>query len=81
MYYVYALYSVKYKKIYIGFTSNLEQRLNAHNHPLNKGYTRKYKPWEILYSESHDEKQSAMRREKQLKTAQGRKFIKSLLPG
>ena len=59
---------------------NLDQRLNAHNHPLNKGYTGKYKPWEILYSESHEEKQSARRREKQLKTAQGRKFIKSLLP-
>ena len=79
MYYVYALYSVKYNKIYIGFTSDLNQRLNAHNHPLNKGYTGRFKPWEILYSESHEEKQSAMKREKQLKTAQGRKFIKSLL--
>jgi putative endonuclease len=75
MYYVYALYSVVYKKIYIGFTSNLDQRLNSHNHPLNKGYTAKFKPWELLYSESHDKKESAIKREKQLKTAQGRRFI------
>jgi putative endonuclease len=47
---------------------------------LNNGYTGKFKPWELLYYESHDEKQSAMRREKQLKTPHGCKFIKSLLP-
>lgn len=80
MFYVYALYSARYMKIYIGFTSNLEQRLFSHNHPLNKGFTGKYKPWELLYSESHDDKKYAMKREKQLKTAQGRLFIKSLIP-
>jgi len=79
MYYVYALYSIEYDKIYIGFTSDIERRLIAHNHQLNKGYTGKFKPWKLLYSEPYEQKQSAMRREKQLKTAQGRKFIKSLL--
>jgi putative endonuclease len=80
MFFVYVLYSRDYKKIYIGFTSNLERRLASHNHYLNKGYTGRYKPWELLYSESYNEKKSAMRREKQLKTARGREFIKSLLP-
>jgi putative endonuclease len=80
MYYVYALYSLKYKKIYIGYTSNLDQRLNSHNNPLNKGYTGKFRPWELLYSESHEDKRSAMKREKQLKTAKGREFIKSIVP-
>ena len=79
MYYVYALYSVKYKKIYIGFTSNLEQRLSSHNHLLNKGYTAKYKPWIIIYSEEYINKRTALLREKQLKPAQGRAFIKSLI--
>jgi len=76
MYFVYVLYSREYNKIYIGFTSNLEARLNHHNHPLNKGWTAKFRPWEILYHETYDTKREAMVREKQLKTARGRQFIK-----
>jgi len=79
MYYVYALYSREYNTIYIGYTSNLDQRIKAHNHPLNRGYSGKFRPWELLYSETHDDKKTAMKREKQLKTAQGREFVKSLL--
>jgi putative endonuclease len=79
MFYVYALYSNEYKKIYIGFTSDLEKRLFSHNHGLKKGYTSKFRPWTVVYSEEFSDKQSALRRERQLKTAQGREFIKSLL--
>jgi putative endonuclease len=79
MFYVYVLYSKEYDKIYIGFTSNLEARLAHHNHPQNKGWTAKYKPWELLYHEVFDGKSEAMVREKQLKSARGRQFIKSLL--
>jgi putative endonuclease len=79
MYYVYVLYSVEYKKIYIGFTSDLEKRIASHNHPLNKGYTAKFKPWVLIYSETYDSKKLAMLREKQLKTARGRNFIKNFI--
>jgi len=37
MFFVYVLFSVDYQRIYIGFTSNIESRLFAHNHPSNKG--------------------------------------------
>jgi putative endonuclease len=80
MYFVYGLYSPGYKKIYIGFTSDLEKRLFYHNNPISKGYTSRFKPWVIIYSEELPDKQSAMRREKQLKTARGRQFIKSHIP-
>jgi putative endonuclease len=80
MYYVYALYSVEYNKIYIGFATDLEKRLAAHNHLLNKGYTAKFKPWIIIYTESCVSKKKALIREKQLKTAKGRTFIKSIIP-
>jgi len=79
MFYVYALYSVKFNKIYIGFTSDLGRRLFAHNHPLNRQYTGKFKPWALLYSESYADKATAMKREKELKSARGRVFIKSLI--
>jgi putative endonuclease len=80
MYYVYGLYSLEYNKIYIGFTSDLERRLFFHNSQLNKGYTSKFRPWTIIYSENQPDKKSAMEREKQLKTARGRQFIKSFIP-
>jgi putative endonuclease len=75
MYTVYVLYSKSHSKIYIGFTSDLNQRVIAHNHIANKGWTRKYKPWILIYFEDFDLKSDAMNREKQLKSFQGRKFV------
>jgi len=80
MYYVYGLYSPGYRKIYIGFTSDLEKRLYLHNNPINSGYTSRYKPWILIYSEEQPDKRLAMLREKQLKSAQGRLFIKTHIP-
>ena len=75
MYTVYALYSPSHQKIYIGYTSNLEQRLLSHNSLGKKGWTIKFRPWELAYTEEFDTKKEAMRREKQLKSAKGREFI------
>ncbi len=75
MYSVYVLYSFTSKKIYIGFTSDLEKRLIAHNHISNKGWTKKFQPWNLIYHEDFDLKSQAMIREKQLKSAKGREFI------
>ena len=79
MFTVYALYSEKFNKIYVGFTANIEQRLLAHNELETKGYTIKYRPWKIIYTEEFLLKSDAMRREKQLKSAKGREFIWNLI--
>jgi len=79
MYSVYVLYSSGYDKIYVGFTSNLEARLTHHNHPKNHGWTARYKPWKMIYHEHFISKKEAMIREKQLKSAAGRLFIKTNL--
>jgi putative endonuclease len=79
MYYVYVLYSVEYNKTYTGFTSDLESRLLHHNHPKNHGWTARYKPWKMIYHEDFSSKKEAMTREKQLKSAAGRLFIKNNL--
>src|SRR5690554_4555706 len=76
MYSVYVLYSNTYNKTYVGFTSDLSNRLIAHNHPKNKGWTKRYRPWEILFFEKFSTKHEAMIREKQLKTQKGRAYIK-----
>ena len=79
MFLVYAFYSEKYNKIYIGYTSNMEQRLLAHNEIETKGYTLRYRPWKIIHSENFFDKKEAMKREKQLKSAKGRMFIWELI--
>jgi len=74
-YYTYVLYSKKYDKIYIGYTNNLERRLHYHNKGI-KGWTAKYIPLELIYHEEYNTKTDAMKREKELKSYQGRKFIR-----
>lgn len=76
MFTVYILYSDKHKKMYIGYTSNLEQRFLSHNGVANKGWTIKYRPWRIIYTEEYENKKAAMDREKFLKSGIGRDWIK-----
>ena len=75
IYTVYVLYSVKFDKIYIGYTSDIEQRLLSHNKLATKGYTIKFRPWSILFTEQYESKPEVMKREKVLKSGLGREFI------
>ena len=75
MFVVYALYSPDFQKIYIGFTSNLQERLKSHNELATKGWTIRFRPWTLVHMESLPSKAEAMVREKQLKSAAGRQFI------
>jgi putative endonuclease len=76
---VYVLYSEKFDKIYIGFTSDLENRLVSHNKLATKGWTIKFRPWKVIHTEIFHKKKDALAREKQLKSALGREFIRSTL--
>ncbi|MCB0802500.1 MAG: GIY-YIG nuclease family protein [Flavobacteriales bacterium] len=79
MYIVYVIYSVSFDKIYIGYTQNLEQRFLSHNEKAIKGYTIRFRPWKIVYTEIYNAKKEALKREKQLKSAKGREFIWNLI--
>ncbi len=79
MFTVYVLHSKAFDKIYIGFTANLSQRLLSHNELGKKGWTIKFRPWILIYKEEFELKSEAIKREKELKTAKGREFVRSLL--
>jgi len=79
MFTVYVLHSPAHDKIYIGYSSNLTKRFLSHNKLGTKGWTIKFRPWVLIHSESFETKAEAMKREKELKSAQGRSFIRSLL--
>ena len=76
MFTVYIFYSVKHDKTYVGFTSDLEARFKSHNELATKGWTVKFRPWEIIHTEEFETKSAAMQREKWLKSGVGRNFIK-----
>lgn len=79
MFHVYVLYSENFQNIYIGMTSNLEERFKSHNELGTKGWTIQFRPWQIVYTEQFAEKKDALIREKQLKGAKGREFIWQLI--
>ncbi len=74
MFTVYVLYSVKFNQIYIGYTSDLTNRILSHNKLATKGHTIKYRPWVIVHTEEYGTKTEAIKRENYLKSTQGRKL-------
>jgi putative endonuclease len=76
---VYVLFSETGGKHYVGFTGNLQQRLLSHNELSCKGWTIRYRPWKLIYTELFETKAEAMKRERWLKSGVGRDFIR-LLP-
>lgn len=76
MYTVYLIWSESLQKTYTGFTSNLPERLQAHNHLATKGWTLHGRPWVLLHQEVFQTKAEALEKEKWLKTGAGRQWIK-----
>jgi putative endonuclease len=80
MFIVYVIESLKNNKRYTGFTAKTaELRLAEHNRGCNK-WARENKPFKLIYSELFDTEKEARRREKFLKSGQGRKYISSKIP-
>jgi putative endonuclease len=64
---VYMLASQRNGTLYIGVTSNIEQRVWQHRAEVFEGFTKRYRVHRLVYAEFHDSMNTAMRREKQLK--------------
>ncbi|WP_199535559.1 GIY-YIG nuclease family protein [Rhodohalobacter sp. SW132] len=69
----------------IRFTSvdlqNFPERFKSHNELGKKGWTIKFRPWIIVHTENFDEKADAIKREKELKSARGRRLFRSHILG
>jgi putative endonuclease len=79
-YYVYAIYSKIYDRIYIGLSNNPIRRLSEHNTGCVKP-TKPYRPWYIIYTEKCGVRINARNKEKYYKSGCGREFIKQFIPG
>ncbi|MCF7906868.1 GIY-YIG nuclease family protein [Patescibacteria group bacterium] len=77
-FYNYVIQSKNNNQLYIGYTTNLKERLEKHNKGLVKS-TKPYRPWELIHYEACLNKNDAIRREKYLKTSQGQRLLKRRL--
>ena len=78
MHSVYILRSKKDKTLYVGYSSNIKERLIEHQ----KGRvlsTRNKRPIEMIYCESYQNRKDAMQRELFFKSGWGRNYIKKIL--
>ncbi|WCR53916.1 MAG: hypothetical protein PG981_000938 [Wolbachia endosymbiont of Ctenocephalides orientis wCori] len=67
-YYIYILASRQNKALYIGVTSNLIKRIWEHKNKVIPGFTSKYNVQKLVYFEEFQDVDSALNREKLLKS-------------
>jgi putative endonuclease len=80
MFEVYILFSQKINRHYIGFTTNLDERLTFH---VNDSQTRKFTynadDWQLIFKILCTSKKQAMLIEKHIKAMKSKKYIENLI--
>jgi putative endonuclease len=76
---IYILFSPIKNKYYVGYTvDELVERIRRHN-SNHKGFTGKIGDWELVYYEVFDSKETAIKREAEIKKWKSRKLIERLI--
>ena len=65
--YIYIMTNKPYGVLYIGVTTDIARRVYEHKNHLLAGFTARYKLHQLVYVEQHDEIETAILREKQMK--------------
>ena len=78
MYYTYVLRSEKDMKFYVGYTKDLKLRFEQHTKGIVDS-TKDRRPLNLIYYEACENQQDATKREKYLKTYNGRRFLQNRL--
>jgi len=79
MFYVYLIKSIPFPdRMYVGYTTNLKQRLERHN-AGGSVYTSSFKPWELVTVLGFKDIHKAKAFEGYLKTFSGKAFAKKRL--
>ncbi|RJQ26536.1 GIY-YIG nuclease family protein [Candidatus Parcubacteria bacterium] len=76
-YYVYILKLIN-NKLYTGSSGNLRSRIKQHKDGKCKS-TMRFRPVELIHYEAYIEKGDALRREKFLKTTEGKRLLRQQL--
>jgi putative endonuclease len=79
-YYLYILKSIASQTYYTGSSDDPLRRLEYHNHH-SKGYTKRYRPWELKFTHLFDSKELAQKAERIIKAWKSKKMIELLING
>ena len=77
-FFVYILKSEIDGTYYVGSTEELKKRLERHNQGRSL-YTKRKRPWKLVYFEEHPDRSSAVKRENQIKGRKDKRYIESLV--
>ncbi|MEX0944805.1 MAG: GIY-YIG nuclease family protein [Balneolaceae bacterium] len=77
-YYLYIIQSEKKDIYYIGSSGNPCRRLFYHNSE-SKGFTKQFRPWKLIYTQSFESKSSALKAENRVKAWKSKKMIRLLI--
>lgn len=80
MFYVYILYSEKCNRYYVGYSSNVEQRLERHNQRKVTA-TKNCAPYILKAFKTFESEAFAMAEERRIKKQKSRNYIESLIGG
>ena len=75
VFYVYIIESLATKRWYVGFTSDLSDRLTYHNRGFNRS-TKAEGPWRYVFQRSIESRNQAREFEKYLKAVRNKVFIR-----
>jgi len=78
MFYTYVLESLKDRKLYVGYTSDLKKRFLEHQ-AGEVISTKSRRPFRLLFYEAFCSRADAKRRERYFKTTKGRSSLKQML--
>jgi putative endonuclease len=78
MYFVYVIYSSSLGKFYKGSTSDLEDRIQRHNHGYEKA-SKPGVPWKLLWKEEKPNKSEAQVLEFKLKNLSQKRLVEFML--
>ncbi|NTU46068.1 GIY-YIG nuclease family protein [Candidatus Roizmanbacteria bacterium] len=78
MYYIYIIESEKDSTFYIGFSSNIEERIFEHNMGRTR-YTKSKRPWKLRYVERFSTKTEALKRERSINKLKSHEYILRLI--
>jgi len=79
-YSLYILHSKSSDKYYVGISQNPKLRLEYHN-TIEKGFTSRYRPWKIVYTQEFRSRKEAVEVEQKIKGWKSKKMIVRIIAG
>jgi predicted GIY-YIG superfamily endonuclease len=79
-YHFYILYSESFNRYYSGSSENPMRRLTFHN-SIEKGFTARFRPWKLVFTQEVPTKQAAQQAGRKVKSWKSKIMIERLLRG